>query len=224
MTSDIRPIYVFTGVFAETLWSTAGHGHVGPDMPLCWNPIDKTMNAWRSGQAIWPWTTEHDAAEVTAAIVQHEDAALGGYWNQAPQQSTLISSKMVDENQSRCIDMKHNIHVTLKCADHYRCFVFPILLTSMLLYTRKYTRIFVFSITLASIGNDQQKVGPSATIRDLVWLTVAGPDWNVCSRANTLIDIAKMYEQERGVKVPLKWCDAVKELRAKALKSRAEGA
>jgi hypothetical protein len=34
MTSDIRPIYVFTGVFAETLWSTAGHGHVGPDMPF----------------------------------------------------------------------------------------------------------------------------------------------------------------------------------------------
>jgi hypothetical protein len=52
MTSDIRPIYVFTGVFAETLWPTAGHGHVGLDMPLCWNPVDKTTNLWKTGQAI----------------------------------------------------------------------------------------------------------------------------------------------------------------------------
>ena len=91
-----------------------------------WDPVDKTMSLMGTGQAIWPWTTEHDAVEFTAAIVQHEDAALGGYWN-------------------------------------------------------------------------------------------------VCSGANTIIDSARMYEQERGVTVPLKWCGAVKELRAKALKSRAGG-
>jgi hypothetical protein len=50
-----------------------------------------------------------------------------------------------------------------------------------------------------------------------------GGYWNVCSGANTLIDIAKVYEKERGVTVPLKWCSTVKESRAKALKSRAEG-
>jgi hypothetical protein len=37
----------------------------------------------------------------------------------------------------------------------------------------EYTRIFVFSITLASTGSNRQKFGPSATILGLMGLTVA---------------------------------------------------
>jgi hypothetical protein len=55
-----------------------------------WDPVDKTMYLWGTGQAICPWTTEHDAVEFTAAIVQHKDAALGGYWNLCSGANTFI--------------------------------------------------------------------------------------------------------------------------------------
>ncbi|KAJ4258821.1 hypothetical protein NW762_007908 [Fusarium torreyae] len=81
MTSSIKPIYIYIGIFAETMFSTAGHGHVGPNMPLVWDSDKKTMNIWGSGHTTWFWTTEKDAAEFTAEIVQRDDASQGGFWN-----------------------------------------------------------------------------------------------------------------------------------------------
>ncbi|KAM0189123.1 hypothetical protein ACHAPI_010141 [Fusarium lateritium] len=81
MTSPIKPLYIFIGVFAETLFSMFGHGHVGPDMPLIWDQDTKSLNIWGSGHTTYFWTTEKDAAEFTAEIVLREDAAQGGFWN-----------------------------------------------------------------------------------------------------------------------------------------------
>ncbi|KAI9155554.1 NAD(P)-binding protein [Paramyrothecium foliicola] len=81
MTSLIKPIYIYTGIFAETMFSTYGHGHVGPDMPLMWDSETKTMSIWGSGHTTWFWTSERNAAEFTAEIVQRDDAAQGGFWN-----------------------------------------------------------------------------------------------------------------------------------------------
>ncbi|QKD61206.2 uncharacterized protein FOBCDRAFT_146120 [Fusarium oxysporum Fo47] len=126
MTSDIKPIYVFNSIFAETLFSTIGHGHVGPDMPLVWDSSTKTMNIWGTGHSVWYWTTEQDSAEFTAEIIQRNDAAQGGCWN-------------------------------------------------------------------------------------------------VCSGANSLLEIAKVYEQERDVQVKLNKLGTIDDLREKALKARKEG-
>jgi hypothetical protein len=42
--------------------------------------------------------------------------------NQAPQQSTPSTPKMVDENQNRYINIKHSFRVTLQCVEYHRCF------------------------------------------------------------------------------------------------------
>ncbi|KAM0425579.1 hypothetical protein ACHAPT_009110 [Fusarium lateritium] len=81
MTSPIKPIYVYIGIFAETMFSMFGHGHVGPNMPLVWDSNTKTMSIWGTGHTTWFWTTEADAAEFTAEIIQRDDAAQGGFWN-----------------------------------------------------------------------------------------------------------------------------------------------
>lgn len=81
MTSPIRPIYMYIGIFAETMFSMFGHGHVGPDMPLVWDSDTKTINIWGTGHTTWFWTTETDAAEFTAEVIQRDDAAQGGFWN-----------------------------------------------------------------------------------------------------------------------------------------------
>jgi nucleoside-diphosphate-sugar epimerase len=81
VTSPINPIFIYIGIFAETIFSMFGHGHVGPDMPLVWDPNTKTMNIWGSGHTTWFWTTESDAAEFTAEIILRDDAAEGGFWN-----------------------------------------------------------------------------------------------------------------------------------------------
>lgn len=99
MSSPIKPIYIFIGIFAETLFSTAGHGHVGPDMPLVWDADTKTFNIWGSGFTTWFWTTEKDAAEFTAEIVQRDDAAQGGFWNVCSDAQSLREIARVYERE-----------------------------------------------------------------------------------------------------------------------------
>lgn len=40
-TSEIRPIYIFTGVLAEVLFSVPGHGSFAPKNHGCWDPVKK---------------------------------------------------------------------------------------------------------------------------------------------------------------------------------------
>jgi hypothetical protein len=95
---------------------------------------------------------------------------------QAPQQSSFIKPKMIDVNQNWCIDLKHNLHVTLQPTEHPTSFEFLMSLSSLSLWTCGYTRIFAFSIKLASSSNDRQIIGSHQA--DSAWwsLTVAEPD------------------------------------------------
>ncbi|KAF7621054.1 hypothetical protein AFLA_011370 [Aspergillus flavus NRRL3357] len=81
LTSTIRPVYIFTGVLAEVLFSVPGHGAFTPANKGVWDPKDKRMEYYGNGEDIWYWTSERDAAEFTAEIVQLEEYKQGGYWN-----------------------------------------------------------------------------------------------------------------------------------------------
>lgn len=106
MTSDIKPIYVFNGIFAETLFSFADHGHFGPDQPNLWDPKEKRMKIWGTGHAVWYWTTEQDAAEFTAEILQRDDAVEGGFWNVCSGANSLIEiAQIYEQSQGRKVTL-----------------------------------------------------------------------------------------------------------------------
>ncbi|KAI0157153.1 hypothetical protein GGR52DRAFT_565500 [Hypoxylon sp. FL1284] len=89
LTSEIRPIYVLTGIFAEVLFAVPGHGDFSPKNHGCWDSEQKRLEIWGSGDEPWHWSTEHDAAEFTVEIVLREDAAQGGFWRVCSGVSTL---------------------------------------------------------------------------------------------------------------------------------------
>ena len=89
LTSDLKPIYFFTGVLAEVLFSLPGHGGFSPANNGVWDPERKTMDIWGTGEEIWHWTTERDAAEFTAAVIERDDAAEGGFWTLCSGSGTL---------------------------------------------------------------------------------------------------------------------------------------
>lgn len=89
LSSNLKPIYIFTGVLAEVLFSAPGHGHFSPAHNGCWDPDSKTMEIWGTGEEIWHWTTERDAAEFTTAIIEQDDASQGGDWTVCSGSSTL---------------------------------------------------------------------------------------------------------------------------------------
>ncbi|RSL43059.1 hypothetical protein CEP54_015241 [Fusarium duplospermum] len=111
MTSPIKPIYMFIGIFAETMFSMFGHGHVGPNMPLIWDAETKTMNIWGTGHTTWFWTTETDTAEFTAEVIQRDDAAKGGFWNvcsgaHSLRQVAEIYERSIGELEDKALDAR----------------------------------------------------------------------------------------------------------------------
>jgi nucleoside-diphosphate-sugar epimerase len=89
LTSALKPIYFFTGVLAEVLFSLPGHGDFSPANNGVWDPERKTMDVWGTGEEIWHWTTERDAAEFTAAVIERNDASEGGFWTLCSGSGTL---------------------------------------------------------------------------------------------------------------------------------------
>ncbi|RGP81399.1 nad p-binding [Fusarium longipes] len=89
LTSDLKPIYFFTGVLAEVLFSLPGHGDFSPANNGAWDPKRKIMDVWGTGEEIWHWTTERDAAEFTAAVIERDDASDGGFWTVCSDSGTL---------------------------------------------------------------------------------------------------------------------------------------
>ena len=85
--SKIKPSYILSGVLAEVLfgapeypfWTAKDHGP--------WNPSPdgrtdgtKALEYWGDQNVKWHWTSEADAAEFAAAIIEQPDAADGGFW------------------------------------------------------------------------------------------------------------------------------------------------
>lgn len=81
LSSSIKPIYIFTGVLAEVLFSVPGHGDFSPKKHGVWDPERKSLEIWGSGEEPWHWTTERDAAEFTAEIITDDSAPKGGFWS-----------------------------------------------------------------------------------------------------------------------------------------------
>ena len=79
-TSSIKPIYILSGVLAEVFFSAPGHVDFGAANGGCWDVKNKTMAVWGTGNEPWHWTTERDAAEFAAAIIERSDAPEGGFW------------------------------------------------------------------------------------------------------------------------------------------------
>ncbi len=63
LTSSIKPIFVFTGSFAETVFSVTGHGDFSPANRGIWDLQKKQVDLWDAGHEKWQWTFEHDAAK-----------------------------------------------------------------------------------------------------------------------------------------------------------------
>ena len=79
LSSTIKPIYIYSGVLAETLFSLPGHGDFSPKNHGVWDPKLKKMEIWgHDGNQVWQWSTEKDAAEFAAALIQRDDAPEGG--------------------------------------------------------------------------------------------------------------------------------------------------
>ncbi|KAI1371577.1 hypothetical protein F4677DRAFT_304210 [Hypoxylon crocopeplum] len=89
LTSEIRPIYILSGVLAEVFFAAPGHGDFSPKNHGCWDPQRKRLEIWGTGNELWHWTTERDAAEFAAEIVQRDDAAKGGFWRLCSGVNTL---------------------------------------------------------------------------------------------------------------------------------------
>lgn len=87
LTSSIRPIYIFCGVLAEVLFSV--HADFSPRNNGVWDPTSKEMAVWGSGDEVWQWTTEGNAAEFAAEIVLRDDAPEGGFWRVCSGSHTL---------------------------------------------------------------------------------------------------------------------------------------
>lgn len=71
LSSTIKPLYLFTGIFAEVFFSISGHGGFAPKNHGVWDPDPTNRRAviWGSGNEKWQITTEHDCAEFTAEVV-----------------------------------------------------------------------------------------------------------------------------------------------------------
>jgi nucleoside-diphosphate-sugar epimerase len=89
LSSSIRPIYIFSGVLAEVLFSVPGHGDFSPKNHGVWDPESNTMEIFGTGEEPWHWTTEKDAAEFAAEIIQLDDAPQGGFWSLCSGVNTL---------------------------------------------------------------------------------------------------------------------------------------
>jgi nucleoside-diphosphate-sugar epimerase len=80
LSSSIKPIFILTGALAEVYFSVPGHGHFSPAYNGPWDPENHSIDIWGTGDEKWDLTTERDAAEFSAEVIQHDDAPKGGFW------------------------------------------------------------------------------------------------------------------------------------------------
>jgi nucleoside-diphosphate-sugar epimerase len=78
LTSPIKPVYVFTGMFAEYLFSPAGPGMFSKD-----ESGQASVQVRDNGDAKWSWTTMQDAAEFSIDLLTRKEVqeGSGGYFS-----------------------------------------------------------------------------------------------------------------------------------------------
>ncbi|KAI1352439.1 NAD(P)-binding protein [Xylaria sp. FL0043] len=80
LTCTVRPHFIISGVLAEVLFSVPGRVSFSPQNHGIWDPKEKRAEIWGDADCKWQWTSEADAAEFAAAIVEQKNAADGGFW------------------------------------------------------------------------------------------------------------------------------------------------
>ncbi|RSL38349.1 hypothetical protein CEP53_014944 [Fusarium sp. AF-6] len=78
LTSTIKPIWILTGGLTEVYFSIPGHDNFSPAYNGPWDPENKTVDIWGTGDETWDLTTEKDAAEFSAEVIQRDDARYTG--------------------------------------------------------------------------------------------------------------------------------------------------
>lgn len=104
ITSTIKPVYVFTGVFAELLFCPVGPGCFSKDESGAAN-----IQIWDEGKAIWSWTTMKDAAEFSIKLLMTEEVkeGKGGYFS-------IKSGESSPYDIARAYETVRGVHVDVK--------------------------------------------------------------------------------------------------------------
>ncbi|KAJ3579440.1 hypothetical protein NPX13_g1127 [Xylaria arbuscula] len=79
LSSTVKPLYIFVGILCEVFFSVPGHGGFAPANHGVWDPERKRAVVWGSGHEKWQITTECDAAEFTAELIQDLSNETGIY-------------------------------------------------------------------------------------------------------------------------------------------------
>ena len=77
LSSPIKPVYIFTGVLAEVLFSTLFTTKYNG----IWDPDNHQFVTYGTGNEVWHVTTYADAAEYTIEVLQLPEAADGGFFS-----------------------------------------------------------------------------------------------------------------------------------------------
>lgn len=80
---------MLSGILAEVLFSAPGRVSFAPENHGVWDAEGRRVEVWGDPACRWQWTSEADAAEFAAAIVEREDAAEGGFWTVCSGYDTL---------------------------------------------------------------------------------------------------------------------------------------
>lgn len=83
LTSPIKPIYMFSGVLAEVLFSLEGRADFSPKSGGVFDPVEKCFEYYGTGDEKYQWTTEEDAARFSVELIMSEEAKSGngGYFS-----------------------------------------------------------------------------------------------------------------------------------------------
>jgi hypothetical protein len=79
LTSTIKPCHIFSGMLAEVFFGLDGQDGFTPRDGGVWDPIEKRMEIWGSGDEEWNLTTEEDAGRWGVEVITADGAEDGGF-------------------------------------------------------------------------------------------------------------------------------------------------
>ncbi|KAF2170837.1 hypothetical protein M409DRAFT_51090 [Zasmidium cellare ATCC 36951] len=116
LTSTMKPLYVFCGVFASALFGRPGAGSL-QDESAVWihgNDGKRTLRVIGDGTTVTPFTLEAEVAEFSLAIITSDDAENGGYYEFCSDEFTF---QHLAEAYSRIRGTKCSLHQVMTIDD-----------------------------------------------------------------------------------------------------------
>jgi hypothetical protein len=81
ITSSIKPLHIFSGMFAEVFFGVGDQKGFTPKDNGVWDPYQKSMDIYGTGNEEWCFTTESDAGKFAVALITSDDAQEGGFYS-----------------------------------------------------------------------------------------------------------------------------------------------